>query len=149
MAVKHFADSLTVLKAIPNLATGATVADVGTGAGFPGLALKIARPDLQLLLLDSSAKRLTFLREVIDDLQLTGVSTLHSRAEEAGHLPTCRDRFDFVCARAVAALPTLLEWCGPLVACRRAVCRPESRWSGPRVVVRHPCRRAAQTVAGA
>lgn len=121
VAVKHFADSLTLLKAVPDLPDGATLVDIGTGAGFPGMALKIARPDLRVLLIDSVAKRLTFLREVAETLDLTGVALLHLRAEDAGRVPAHRDRYDLVCARAVASLPTLLEWCGPLV-------RPEGRF---------------------
>lgn len=121
VAVKHFVDSLTVLKALPAsphpqaLAQGATVADIGTGVGFPGLALKIVRPDLHMTLMDSLGKRLTFLQEVISELELTNVTTVHARAEDAGRNADFRDHFDLVTARAVAALPTLLEWCTPLV----------------------------------
>lgn len=115
VAVKHFVDSLTIFAALPELPQGATVADVGTGAGFPGVVLKIVRPDLHLVLIDSLAKRLTFLRSVVDTLEMTDVALLHARAEEAGRDPTHRDACDLVVARAVAALPVLLEWCGPLV----------------------------------
>ncbi|HVK05221.1 MAG TPA: 16S rRNA (guanine(527)-N(7))-methyltransferase RsmG, partial [Armatimonadaceae bacterium] len=114
MAVKHFADSLTVLRAVPDLPEGARVADVGTGAGFPGVVLKIARPDLRIVLIDSLAKRLSFLEGVTTALLLKDVSLVHARAEDAGRDPSLRDRCDLVTARAVAALPTLLEWCGPL-----------------------------------
>ncbi|MBC7807417.1 MAG: 16S rRNA (guanine(527)-N(7))-methyltransferase RsmG [Akkermansiaceae bacterium] len=121
MAVKHFADSLTVL-APPSLTTpgmrgdkGAKICDVGTGAGFPGLVLKIARPDIRLTLLDSLQKRLTFLESVCRELGFDDVRFIHSRAEDAGRNPALRDSFDIVTARAVAALPTLLEWCTPLV----------------------------------
>jgi 16S rRNA (guanine(527)-N(7))-methyltransferase GidB len=116
MAVKHFADSLTALVAVPDLAEGARVADVGTGAGFPGVVLKIARPDLRIVLIDSLAKRLSFLEGIVADLGLENVSLVHARAEDAGRDPNLRDRCDLVTARAVAALPTLLEWCGPLAA---------------------------------
>jgi 16S rRNA (guanine527-N7)-methyltransferase len=115
VAVKHFADSLTVLRAMPTFAEGMSVVDVGTGAGFPGLVLKIARPDLRVTLLDSLAKRLAFLRTVVDTLGLAGVTLVHARSEDAGRDGAYRDRFDLVTARAVAGLPTLLEWCGPLV----------------------------------
>ena len=115
VAVKHFLDSLTVLVACPDLADGARVADVGTGAGFPGLPLNVVRPDFRLTLLDSLAKRLTFLEAVVRDLGLSGVSLAHARAEDAGRDPAHRDHYDLVTARAVAALPILLEWCGPLV----------------------------------
>ncbi|MBC8142826.1 MAG: 16S rRNA (guanine(527)-N(7))-methyltransferase RsmG [Armatimonadetes bacterium] len=114
MAVKHFADSLTVLAAFPP-GMGASVCDVGTGAGFPGVVLKIARPDLQLTLLDSLKKRLTFLDSVCAALHLQDVATVHANAVDAGRDPALRDRFDVVTARAVAALPVLLEWCAPLV----------------------------------
>jgi len=115
VAVKHFVDSLTVLSAVPNLAPKATLLDVGTGAGFPGLVLKIVRPELRVTLMDSLAKRLTFLGEVIEALGLEQVTLVHARAEDAGRDPAHRDRYDLVTARAVAALPTLLEWCTPFV----------------------------------
>lgn len=115
VAIKHFADSLTVLLAVPNLAEGARLVDVGTGAGFPGLVLKIVRPDLRVTLMDSLGKRLTLLDEVIADLKLDGVETVHMRAEDAGRSPRHRDSYDLVTARAVASLPRLLEWCAPLV----------------------------------
>lgn len=115
IAVKHFADSLSVLRAVPDLASGASVADIGTGAGFPGLPLKIVRPDLDVALIDSLGKRLTFLESVVADLGLSGVSLVHARAEDIGRDPAHRNRHDLVVARAVAALPTLLEWCSPLV----------------------------------
>ncbi|MDX1931095.1 MAG: 16S rRNA (guanine(527)-N(7))-methyltransferase RsmG [Capsulimonadales bacterium] len=114
MAIKHFADSLTVLSAV-SVPAGSQVIDVGTGAGFPGMVLKIVRPDIRLTLLDSLSKRLRFLDETISLLGLTGVDTVHLRAEDAGRDRRFRDRFDLVTARAVAALPMLLEWCGPLV----------------------------------
>ena len=118
VAVKHFVDSLTVFCAVGDLKPGASVADVGTGAGFPGIVLKIVRPDLKLTLLDSLAKRLTFLREVTDALEMKDISFVHARAEEAGRDPDHRDRYDLVTARAVGSLPTLLEWCAPLCAVR-------------------------------
>lgn len=114
VAVKHFADSLSVLVACSDLAPGARMADIGTGAGFPGLPLKIVRPDLFLTLVDALGKRLKFLAGVVDELHLAHVSLVHARAEDAGRDPACRERFDLVVARAVAALPTLLEWCAPL-----------------------------------
>lgn len=116
VAVKHFVDSLTVLRAVPNLNDKAMVADVGTGAGFPGVPLKIARPDLALTLFDSLAKRLSFLNDVLLDIGISDAIFVHARAEDAGRDTVYRDRFDLVTARAVAPLSTLLEWCGPLVA---------------------------------
>ncbi|MES2461546.1 MAG: 16S rRNA (guanine(527)-N(7))-methyltransferase RsmG [Armatimonadota bacterium] len=118
VAIKHFVDSLTVFRAVPDLMPGASVADIGTGAGFPGLVLKIVRPDLHLTLLDSLGKRLTFLREVAGALGLTEIAFIHARAEDGGRDLQHRDHYDLVTARAVASLPTLLEWCTPLCAVR-------------------------------
>jgi 16S rRNA (guanine527-N7)-methyltransferase len=115
IAIKHFADSLAVLRAVPTLSEIAQVMDVGTGAGFPGMVLKIARPSLQVTLLDSLAKRLTFLSDTIAAIGLEDVKTFHARAEDAGRSLSHRESYDLVTARAVASLPTLLEWCGPLV----------------------------------
>lgn len=113
IALKHFLDSLALLRhaEIPN---GARVADVGTGAGFPGVVLKIARPDIELVLIDSLQKRLNFLEEVFAQ---TGLSAelVHARAEDAGHDKKLRESFDFVTARAVANLSVLAEYCLPLV----------------------------------
>ena len=110
MAIKHFADSLTLLKAVPELRQKATVCDVGTGAGFPGVPLKIVRPDVQLTLVDSLRKRLKFLESALETLEIPDVTLIHTRAEELKNA-----RFDLVTARAVAALPKLIGWCGPLV----------------------------------
>ncbi|WP_394793510.1 16S rRNA (guanine(527)-N(7))-methyltransferase RsmG [Armatimonas sp.] len=110
MAVKHFADSLTLLKAVPDLKHGARVCDVGTGAGFPGVPLKIVRPDLQLTLVDSLRKRLSFLGGALETLEIPNITLIHTRAEELKNA-----RFDLVTARAVAALPKLIGWCAPLV----------------------------------
>lgn len=110
MAIKHFADSLTLLRAVPELKHGARVCDVGTGAGFPGVPLKILRPDLQLTLVDSLRKRLSFLEGALQALEIPEVTLIHTRAEELKNA-----RFDLVTARAVAALPKLLPWCAPLV----------------------------------
>ena len=115
IAVRHFLDSLTVLLAYPDLSEGARLADIGTGAGVPGLPLKIVRPDLDLTLIDSLGKRLTFLDEVVRELGLAPVTLVHARAEDAGRDPVHRERYDLVTARAVATLPILLEWCAPLV----------------------------------
>ena len=110
---KHFYDCILFFKhiAVPN---GAKIIDVGTGAGFPGMVLKIIRPDIDLTLLDSLNKRLNFLNAVADALDLT-VKTIHLRAEEGGRKPELRGQFDIACARAVASLPALLEYCLPFV----------------------------------
>ena len=110
---KHFYDCLLFFKNVP-VAQGAKVIDVGTGAGFPGMVLKIARPDLEITLLDGLQKRLTFLEEVLRELGLCA-ETVHLRAEEGGKSPPYRERFDIACARAVAALPVLSEYCIPYV----------------------------------
>lgn len=114
VAVKHVLDSLAVLTAIsppPN----ASLIDVGTGAGLPGLALKIARPDLRMTLLDSTAKKLAFCRAVADDLGLEDVQTFHARAEDAGRDPRHAAVYDFAVARAVAPLDKLLPWLAPFL----------------------------------
>ena len=113
IALKHFADSLTALPLLP-AREGISLIDVGTGAGFPAVPLAILRPDLQVTLLDSLNKRLTFLQEVCRELGLSAV-TVHARAEEGAHRPELRERFDVATARAVAALPTLSEYCLPFV----------------------------------
>lgn len=109
--IKHFVDSLVLVKMIHQ----GRLADVGTGAGFPGIPLKIMNPELDVVLVDSLAKRLEFLNVVIQKLQLTDIVTVHSRAEDAGRDPRFREKFDCVTARAVARLPVLLELCLPLV----------------------------------
>ena len=113
VAVKHFADSLMLLKYC-DIPQGASVIDVGTGAGFPGLVLAIARPDLRVTLLDSLQKRLTFLEEVCGALDISNVATVHSRAED-GSRTELRGSFDVAVARAVAPLNVLSEYCLPYV----------------------------------
>lgn len=111
---KHFYDCILFLKH-NNLSIGSSLIDVGTGAGFPGMVLKIVRPDLEITLLDSLNKRLVFLNEVINTLSLKGIKTVHMRAEEAGKSKQHREKYDAATARAVASLPVLLEYCTPLV----------------------------------
>lgn len=112
IVIKHFLDCALLLKQV-NIPEGASVIDVGTGAGFPGMVLKILRPDIKLTLLDGLNKRLTFLNEVAKSLGLE-VTTTHIRAEEAGKNPLYREKFDLVTARAVAELRVLYEYCLPL-----------------------------------
>lgn len=113
VTVKHFADSLVLLGKM-DIPKGASLLDVGTGAGFPGLALKLARPDLQVAFLDGTRKKLGFISSVLEETGLAG-ETLHLRAEEAGKLPEYREKFDFVTARAVADMAVLSEYCLPFV----------------------------------
>lgn len=111
---KHFIDSLSLVKAYdPGKRT--SVIDVGTGAGFPGLALKIAFPDLKVTLLDSLNKRINFLDAVIDRLHLQGVETIHGRAEDFARPGKLRESYDLCVSRAVANLSTLSEYCLPFV----------------------------------
>lgn len=111
--IKHFLDSLSVLS-LPNLPDHAHVIDVGTGAGLPGLALKIVRPDWRITLIDATGKKITFLREVIAELKLEGITAEQIRAEDAGQNLAHREQYDVVLARAVARLPILAEYLLPL-----------------------------------
>lgn len=114
VAVKHMVDSLSCYQ--DELFTpGVSLIDVGTGAGFPGIPLKIFQKDINLTLMDSLNKRLNFLREVIDDLALDGVLTVHARAEEAGKNKQHREQYQLAVSRAVARLNVLCELCLPFV----------------------------------
>ena len=110
--IKHFIDSLTVLDKIDR---NNTIIDVGTGAGFPGIPIKIASPDTEVVLLDSLNKRVNFLNEVIKKLQLKGIKTIHGRAEDYGRDKNYREKYDVAIARAVAPLNILLEYLMPFV----------------------------------
>lgn len=109
--LKHFIDSLTISKYIEN---NKTLADVGTGAGFPGIALKIYRSDLKITLVDSLNKRINFLNEVIKELDLKEIKTVHSRIEDFGKNKEYREKFDYTTARAVANLSVLSEYLIPI-----------------------------------
>lgn len=111
---KHFVDSVSLIKAY-DVSKESAVIDVGTGAGFPGLALKIAFPKLQVTLLDSLNKRIQFLNAVIEELGLSGVETIHGRAEDFAKPGKLREAFDLCVSRAVANLSTLSEYCLPFV----------------------------------
>lgn len=113
VALKHFADSLTLLEYV-EIPKNSTIIDVGTGAGFPGIPLKIARPDISLTLLDSLNKRLGFLGEVCSELGIKA-ELVHSRAEDGGKDKLYREKYDFAVSRAVARLNILSEYCLPYV----------------------------------
>lgn len=113
MTVKHFADSLSLFS-FADFPQNAKIIDVGTGAGFPGLVLKLARPDLEVTFLDSTRKKLGFIESVLQNAGLSG-EILHRRAEEAGQDKAFREQFDFATARAVSDLRNLAEYCLPFV----------------------------------
>lgn len=112
---KHFVDSLSIVKAI-DINKVENVIDVGTGAGFPGIPLKIAFPQLKVVLLDSLNKRINFLNTVIDALGLKDIQTIHGRAEDFAKKAEYREQFDLCVSRAVANLATLSEYCLPYVS---------------------------------
>jgi 16S rRNA (guanine527-N7)-methyltransferase len=114
IAVKHFLDSLTLVPLLGPFATGRMV-DVGTGAGFPGLPVRILCAGLRLVLVEATGKKAEFCRSVVEELGLKGVDVLHARAEEIGCDPQHRQTYDVATARAVASLPVLLEYLLPLV----------------------------------
>lgn len=113
---KHFYDSVTPLLVFGDLFKGEkTLADVGAGAGFPSLPMKILQPELKVTIIDSLGKRLNFLKDLIAKLDLKNVTLVHARAEDAGQDPKLREKFDLVTARAVARMSVLSEYCLPLV----------------------------------
>lgn len=113
---KHFIDSLSLISAVSDLAQKQyDLIDVGTGAGFPGIPLKIAFPNLKITLLDSLNKRIQFLNEVICKLELQDIEAVHGRAEDFAKPDQFRERFDLCVSRAVANLATLSEYCIPFV----------------------------------
>ncbi|MDD2393767.1 MAG: 16S rRNA (guanine(527)-N(7))-methyltransferase RsmG [Eubacteriales bacterium] len=119
IALKHFADSIAILPIVLKEAdvqgSDLMLADVGTGAGFPGMPLKIVMPSLDVTLIDSLKKRTGFLSQLNERLGICGVKVIHARAEDVGNTRELREKFNIVTARAVAALPELCEYCLPLV----------------------------------
>ena len=121
VCLKHFVDSMSIVNAFSSFKeaekffSGKTLIDVGTGAGFPGVCLKILFPQIKITLMDSLDKRIKFLNEVISSLSLEGISTVHARVEDAARTAEFREMFDFSTARAVASLPVLSEYCIPFV----------------------------------
>ena len=114
IAIKHFADSISVLPLIEN--KNASLIDVGTGAGFPGIPLKIANDGFKVTLLDSLNKRINFLEEVKKELGIINLECIHSRAEDGGRNADLREKFDYCVSRAVARRSVLSEYCMPFVA---------------------------------
>lgn len=114
ITIKHFLDSILILKAV-EIKQGAKVIDVGTGAGFPGIPVKIMREDISLTLMDSLQKRINFLQEVGASVNLTDTEYIHARAEDAGRMSQYRQKFDIAVSRAVADMEILCEYCLPFV----------------------------------
>ena len=114
VVLKHFADSLSIINAC-DMNNCTAVIDVGTGAGFPGIPLKIVYPHLKMVLLDSLNKRIVFLNELIEMLHLENITAIHARAEDAAKNVSYREQFDLCVSRAVANLSSLSEYCLPFV----------------------------------
>lgn len=112
--IKHFLDSISIFKT-GKITWGKSIIDIGTGGGFPGVPMKIIDPSLKVTLFDSLNKRLIFLEEVIDKLELKNINTVHGRAEEYGRKPEFREKFDIATSRAVASLNILAEYALPFV----------------------------------
>lgn len=115
IVVKHFLDSLSICQVWPRSPSNLSLVDVGSGAGFPGLPLKIVLSDLRLTLIEATGKKTAFLQHIVQVLALTGVTVLTARAEEVGRRPDQREGYDVAVARAVAPLPVLMEYSLPLV----------------------------------
>ncbi len=144
MIDKHYVDSLSAL-AVPGLIPeSGSLIDVGTGAGFPGMPLAMARPDLKVTLMDAQQKRLNFLQAVIDDLGVRNVTLVHARAEDGAQFPNHREKYDLAVARAVASLAVLSEYLLPYVRVGgKALC-----WKGPALIDELPQGRKAAFLLG-
>ena len=114
VVMKHFVDSLSIVK-VNGFDNVTSIIDVGTGAGFPGIPLKIVFPEIKITLLDSLNKRIKFLNAVIDELELENIETIHGRAEDFGQDAKYREKYDYCVSRAVANAATLSEYCLPFV----------------------------------
>ena len=145
MIDKHYVDSLIALSVPGLIPRTGTLIDVGTGAGFPGLPLALACPELRVTLMDAQKKRLNFLQAVIDDLQVRNVTLVHARAEDGAQFPQHREKYDIAVARAVASLSVLSEYLLPFVRVGgKAVC-----WKGPALAEElQQGRRAAHLLGG-
>ena len=128
VALKHFCDSILLLK-YADIPVDSSLIDVGTGAGFPSVPIKIVRPDIKLCLLDSLNKRLTFLNEVVNELGLEDVKIVHARAEDGARKADLREKFDFATSRAVAQLNVLSEYCLPYVKLNGAFLAMKGKYS--------------------
>lgn len=144
MMDKHYVDSLSALSVPGLIPPSGSLIDVGTGAGFPGLPLALACPDLQVTLMDAQHKRLTFLQAVIDELGVRNVNLVHARAEDGAQFPQHRERYDVAVARAVASLAVLSEYLLPYVKVGgKALC-----WKGPALMEELPQGRKAAFLLG-
>lgn len=145
--VRHFLDSLSCLLALPArcLRAGARIVDVGTGAGFPGIPLKIVCPHISLTLVEATRKKVAFLEHLISRLGLENVHVIHGRAEELGRRKVHREQYDWAVARAVAEMPTLVEYLLPLVRVGGAILAQKGE-SGPAEV--HAAEEAIRILGG-
>jgi len=145
--VRHFLDSLSCLKAVSQaeLAAGARVIDVGTGAGYPGIPLKIVCPGMRLTLLEATHKKVTFLDHLIDKLGLADVRAIHARSEQLGQDPMYREQYDWAIARAVAKMPTLVEYLLPLARMGGAILAQKGEDAAAEV---HEADKAISTLGG-
>lgn len=144
MIDRHYVDSLSALAVPGLLPRRGTLIDVGTGAGFPGLPLALACPELHVTLMDAQQKRLNFLQAVIDDLGVRNVTLVHARAEDGAQFPSHREKYDIAVARAVASLAVLSEYLLPYVKVGgRALC-----WKGPALTEELPQGRKAAFLLG-
>lgn len=128
VALKHFCDSILLLN-YADIPMNSSLIDVGTGAGFPSIPIKIVRPDIKLCLLDSLNKRLIFLSEIVKELKLEDVKIVHARAEDGAKKAELREKFDFATSRAVAQLNVLCEYCLPYVKVQGAFIAMKGKYS--------------------